>query len=158
MPSANFDPVRNCFLFQEMTDADLNLLAGYFSEKQVAEGMTVFLENMTGESLYLIREGVVRVSRMIAEGEEKTLVVLGPEDVFGEMALLDGGPRSASARVVEAASLLALRRTDFDRLCAQHPGLGLRLLRNIARAFSQRVRSNNEDYRTMLLWATEETS
>ncbi len=158
MPIANFDPVKGCFLFEGMTDAQISTLARFFSEKRLDEGMTVFIENMPGESLYLIQKGVVRISRMMAEGDEKTLVILGPEDVFGEMTILDGGPRSATARVIEKTSLLCLRKPDFDNLCEQDPGLGLRLMRNIVCLFSQRIRGNSEDYRTMLLWTFGEKS
>ena len=156
MAVANLEAVKNCYLFKEMTDAEISSLAGLFSEKRIGEGLTVFLEHMPGESLFLIREGIIRISRMISEGDEKTLVILGPEDVFGEMAILDGGPRSATARVIEEASLLSLNRSDFEILCDKNPRLGLRLLSNIVRVFSQRVRGNSEDYRTMLLWSLGE--
>jgi CRP-like cAMP-binding protein len=153
MAVANLEAVKNCYLFKEMTEAEISSLAGLFAEKRVGEGLTVFLEHMPGESLFLIRKGIIRISRMISEGDEKTLVILGPEDVFGEMAILDGGPRAATARVIEEASLLSLNRSDFEILCDQNPRLGLRLLSNIVRVFSQRVRGNSEDYRTMLLWS-----
>jgi CRP-like cAMP-binding protein len=156
MAVANFGAVKNCYLFKEMTDAEISSLAGLFAEKRIGEGLTVFLEHMPGESLFLIRKGIVRISRMISEGDEKTLVILGPEDVFGEMAILDGGPRSATARVIEEASLLSLNRSDFETFCDKNPRLGLRLLSNIVRVFSQRVRGNSEDYRTMLRWSLGE--
>lgn len=158
MPIEILDQVKCSFLFKGMTDAEISTLAGFFSRKQLSEGMTVFVENMPGESLYLIQKGVVRISRMMGEGNERTLVILGPEDVFGELAILDGGPRSATARVMEEASLLSLRKPDFEKLCGQKPGLGLRLMSNIVKLFSQRVRDNSEDYRAMLLWAMEEKS
>ena len=154
----NFDSLRDCFLFRDMDEAEIAALAGKFGEKCLAEGMTVFIEHMPGESLYLIQEGTIRISKMISEGDEKTLVILGPEDVFGEMAVLDGAPRSATARVIEQARLLSLRKADFETICQQNPSLGLRLMRNIVRVFSQRIRENNEDYRTMLLWSLGEDS
>ncbi len=153
MATISLDPFKGCFLFNEMTEAELGLLAGLFTEKSLQEGMTVFVEQMPGESLFLISEGTIRVSKMLAEGEEKTLVILGPDDVFGEMALLDGAPRSVTARVIESARLLCIRKTDFDGLCEKAPKLGLKLMRNIVRVFSRRIRENNEDYREMLLWS-----
>jgi CRP-like cAMP-binding protein len=108
---------------------------------------------MPGESLYLIRRGAVKISKMLAEGEEKTLVILGPEEIFGEMAILDGAPRSATARVAEEADLLSVRKAEFEALCEQNPALALKLMRNIVRIFSQRIRENNGEYREMLLWS-----
>jgi len=156
MAAANLDSLKSCFLFKEMSDAEVNMLAELFVEKRLSEGMTVFIEHMPGESLYLIQAGTIRISKMISEGDEKTLVILGPDDVFGEMAILDGAPRSATARVIEEARLLSLRKSDFEALCEKNPSLGLRLMRNIVRVFSQRIRENNEDYRVMLLWSLAE--
>lgn len=155
MSSLDLTAVKDCFLFAGMTAEDLRLLGGVFQERQLAEGMTVFSENMAGESLYIVHTGTIRVSKMISEADEKTLVILGPEEVFGEMALLDGAPRSATARVVESALLLCLAKADFDRFCEQHPELGLKFLKNLVRVFCRKVRGNENDYRAMLLWAAE---
>jgi CRP/FNR family transcriptional regulator, cyclic AMP receptor protein len=147
------DKMTTSPLFKGMDATELRNLSRLFREISMDEGSTVFIEQMPGESLYLIQEGTVKISRMIAEGEEKTLVVLGPEDVFGEMAILDGAPRSATARVAETARLLAVKKTDFEQLCASDPRLGMKLMRNIVRLFSQRVRENNDEYRQMLIWS-----
>lgn len=140
-------------LLQGLSEDDLKALAGIFSEKIMPEGTTVFVENMPGESLYVVQQGAVKISKMIAEGDEKTLVILGPEEVFGEMAIFDGAPRSATARVAEEARLLNIRKSDFDKLCEQNPTLAMKLTRNIMRVISRRIRDNNEEYREMLLWS-----
>ncbi|BCR05016.1 cyclic nucleotide-binding protein [Desulfuromonas versatilis] len=153
MKKVKLDDLKGSFLFKDMAEDEISTLAGIFSEKRMDEGMTVFIENMPGESLYLVQRGAIKISKMLAEGEEKTLVILGPEDVFGEMAILDGAPRSATARVAETAQLLSIKKDDFEKLCDSNPKLGLKLMRNIIRVFSQRIRENNEDYREMLLWS-----
>lgn len=146
-------PLKASPLFQGMSETEIETLAEIFKEKVMPEGMTVFVENMPGESLYLIRQGAVKISKMIAEGDEKTLVILGAEEIFGEMAILDGAPRSATARVAEEAHLLSIRKADYEALCEQDPRLALKLTRNIVRVFSRRIRENNEEYREMLLWS-----
>jgi len=145
--------LRQSALFVDMTDAEIASLAELFSEKSMPAGKTVFIENMQGESLYLVQEGTIRISKMLAEGDEQTLVVLGAEDTFGEMAVLDGAPRSATARVIEDAHLFSLRKSEFDELCDSYPALGLKLMRNIIRIFSKRIRESNEEYREMLIWS-----
>lgn len=147
------EKLTSCWLFKGMDKTELGRLAGLFRELSMEEGGTVFIEQMSGESLYLIQEGTVKISRMFAEGEEKTLVVLGPEDVFGELAVIDGAPRSSTARVAETAKLLALKKNDFDQLCEADPRLGMKLMRNIVRLFSRRVRECNDEYRQMLIWS-----
>ena len=145
--------LRESALFADMTDAEIASLAELFTEKTIPAGKTVFVENMPGESLYLVKEGTIRISKMLAEGDEQTLVVLGAEDTFGEMSVLDGAPRSATARVIEDAHLLSIRKSEFDELCESYPALGLKLMRNIIRIFSKRIRESNEEYREMLIWS-----
>lgn len=153
-PSA-FDNIRGSTLLQGMSDTDLERLAELCEERQMAEGTTVFIENMPGEALFLIRQGTIRVSKMFAEGDEKTLVVLGPEDIFGEMAVVDGLPRSATARVAEDAILISLKKKEYESLGASDPALALKLANNIMRVFSKRVREVNDDYRDMLIWSMQ---
>jgi len=149
----DLNSLKSSSLFQGMNDAEMISLAAVFHEKAMPEGATVFVEQMPGEMLYLIQQGTIKISKMLAEGEEKTLVLLGPEDVFGEMAVLDGAPRSATARVAENARLLCIKKTDFESLCDVNPSLGMKLMRNIIRVFSQRIRDNNDEFRDMLLWS-----
>lgn len=150
------DTLKDCSLFKGLSADDLEAVAPLFSEKELAEGTTVFVENMPGESLYLVRRGTIQISRMIGEGQERTLLILGPEEVFGEMAVIDGGERSATARVAEKASILSIRKADFEALCEKNPRTGLKLIRNILSLFSQRVRENDAEYREMLIWSMGE--
>ncbi len=148
-----FAGIRGCTLVKGLDDGDLALLSDAFHEKAMSEGTTVFIENMPGESLYLVKQGAVQISKMMAEGEEKTVIILGPEEVFGEMAIISGGHRTATARIAETARLLSMNKKDFESLCDRHPRLGIKLMRNIIGMFSERIRESEEDYREMLRWA-----
>jgi len=151
MNAVSFSSLTSSPLFKGMTEDELVFLESFFTVRRLQEGKTIFIENMPGESLYLIKQGTVKISRMLAEGDEQILIVLGPDDVFGEMAVLDGGKRSATARIAEGAVLFGLTRGDFDKLANQNPALGLKLALNIVRIFSGRVRNSQKDYRAMLL-------
>lgn len=142
-------------MLQGLSDQELGKLAGFCEMREMAEGTTVFIENMPGESLFLVKKGTIRVSRMFAEGDEQTLVVLGPEDIFGEMAVIDGLPRSATARIAENAELISLNRKSLEQLCRDDATLALKLVKNIVKVFSQRVREVNEEYRDMLIWSMQ---
>lgn len=150
-----FDAVRSSTLMQGLSDADLIRLASVCEERRMAEGTTVFIENMPGESLFLVRKGSIRISRMFAEGDEKLLAVLGPAEVFGEMAVVDGLPRAATARVADEASLISLKKQDFETLCESDPALAVKLTVNIMRVFSKRVRDASDEYRDMLGWTLQ---
>ena len=88
---------------------------------------------------------------------EVITVVLGPEDIFGEMAVIDGLPRSATARVAEDAELISLKKKDLEKLCIENAALALKLVSNIVKVFSKRVREANEEYRDMLIWAMQKS-
>jgi CRP-like cAMP-binding protein len=149
--NVNFSSLEDSSILAGFTAPELQILAPVFTCKEIEAGKTVFVENMAGESLYLIQRGVVRISKMLAEGDEETLVVLGPADVFGEMTIFDGGLRSATARIAEDASLFCLTRKNFDKFCVQEPGIGLKLALNIIRLFSSRIRASQETHRDLLL-------
>ncbi len=149
----DFGDIRGSVMLRNLSEQDFKKLAPFCEERQMGEGTTVFIENMPGESLFLIKKGIIRVSRMFAEGDERTLVVLGPEDIFGEMAIIDGLPRSATARVAEDATLISLKKKDFDALCQKESELALTIVMNIVRVFSKRIREANDEYRDMLSWS-----
>ena len=156
MRSQDVQEVRDSYLFQGLDEAEFARLAEYFELKKVAEGKTVFVENMPGESLYLVRSGAIQLSKLLAEGDEKTVVVLSPPEVFGELALLEDSQRSATAKVAEEATLLMLKKSAFQALCERDPGLGFKVLRNIMQVFAERIRQSNEEYREMLKWALKQ--
>ena len=149
--------IHGSIMLQGFSEKDLSGLAGFCEMRIMGEGTTVFIENMPGESLFLVKKGTIRISKMFAEGDEKTLVVLGPEDIFGEMAVIDGLPRSATARVAEDAELISLKKKDLERLCREDAVLALKLVSNIVKVFSKRVREANEEYRDMLIWSMQKS-
>ncbi len=153
----DFSTIKNSVMLQGFTDEDLGNLAAVCDKREMAEGTTVFIENMPGESLFLVKKGTIRISKMFAEGDEKTLIVLGPEDIFGEMAVIDGLPRSATARVAEDAELISLKKKDLEKLRNEDAHLALKLVSNIVRVFSKRVREANEEYRDMLIWSMQKS-
>jgi len=140
-------------LFKGMAAKEIEFLSSVFAVNLVAEGKTIFVENMSGESLYLVGDGTVQISQMLAEVDEQSLVILSSGDVFGEMAVIDGGQRAASARVLKKTKLYSLSRKDFNSLVREKPRLGVQLTLNIARIFSQRIRQAKGDYRKMLTYS-----
>ncbi|PLY01524.1 MAG: hypothetical protein C0622_07100, partial [Desulfuromonas sp.] len=118
-------------LFKGMDAQEIEILSGYFTAHQVPEGKTVFVENMAGESLYLIAEGGVAISQMLGERNEQGMVVLGPGEAFGELAVFDTGGRQVSARVTKETLLYGLKRRDFLTLTNDNPRLGIKLTLNL---------------------------
>ena len=84
----NLELLQKTVLFKGSSREEIDLAAGLFQERQIRPNTTIFAEKMPSESLYVIKSGSVRISIMAGEGEEKSLLLLGPGEFFGELALL----------------------------------------------------------------------
>jgi CRP-like cAMP-binding protein len=94
-------------------------------------GAVLFRAGDDGNQMYVIQSGKVRISVAAAE-VDKTLAVLGPGEFFGEMAVLNERPRTATATVVESSQLLVIDKAKFEELVRQHADLALRMIRRLA--------------------------
>ena len=131
-------------LFKGLTQDALALIAQVATEESHALGTKIFEHGDTGDKLYLILEGKVRISRDVPGMGEEALAVLGPGQVFGEMSLIDDSPRSADARVHERCRLLAIPKDGFEDLLFLHKDLAYEVLWNIVRMLTHRLRETNE--------------
>ena len=147
-----FKSVEECPLLKDLSGKEKNHLAASFSVKKVSQGKVIFLENMPGESLYIILRGAVKVSRMLTDGKEKTMTILTPPEMFGELAILGETPRAATISVVEDAEFLCFGKGDFDLLCKHHPQIALKILRNILGLLARKSLESCLDNRLFLRW------
>ena len=143
---AKKDVLKASKFFNGLTDSELATIDPMIQEKTLPPGTTLFLEGMIGESMYIIESGNIKISKMIEEGHEQVLLNLGPGEHFGEMAILEKGPRAASAVSTIESKILTLRRKDFIELGQKKPDLCLKLLWNLVADFSKRVREIGERY------------
>ena len=100
-------------LFEHLAPEEVRLARSYFLPLTYPKGKVIFHQGDLGQALYLVEAGQVRLYRTHLGGQEKTLGFVGPGGVFGEMSLLDGGERSASAVAEEESRLLALHREGY---------------------------------------------
>jgi CRP-like cAMP-binding protein len=91
-------------------------------------GEIIFAEYEPGDSFYLIQAGKVKISKIVGD-IEKTLDILQPPEIFGEMAILEGAPRSATAQAIDTVKLLEFNRANFEILMMGNPQIALRLLK-----------------------------
>jgi CRP-like cAMP-binding protein len=114
--------------FQAMRPEELDAILGFASERRCARGSTIFLKGDPGSSMMAVLSGRVRVGNISQEGKELTLNVIGPGEIFGEIALLDGKPRSADVVAIEDTVLLVVERRHFLPFLLSHASLVERLL------------------------------
>jgi signal transduction histidine kinase len=110
--------------------------------RQFRAGETIFAAGDVGDGLYVIESGRVLIAALVDHGESRPLAVIGPGDFFGEMAVLDDAPRSATATAETDTKAFYLSRDELLRLLKSHPELGLTLIRE----FSARMRAVNKKY------------
>lgn len=145
------DVLHKILLFRGCTRDELDLLAGLFQERQVKPGMTIFTEKMPAEALYIIKSGQVRITTMAGEGEEVGLLLLGQNDFFGEIALIQESSRAVTARAETAAEILILTRKDFQALIDLDPRVAAKVTLSIARLMAMRVKAYGNRLRDLLL-------
>jgi CRP/FNR family cyclic AMP-dependent transcriptional regulator len=130
------DPLVSVEMFTALDRATRDRLAESAVERRYRRGQVLFLEGDPGESLFVLRHGSVSVFRTAPNGERAMLAVVKAPDVLGEVALLDGAPRSASAEAMEDTVVLTLSRQAFLALFRNQPSM----LDAVLRSFGALVR------------------
>lgn len=129
-------------LFASLSDSQRTALSDLFMPSVYQAGESLFLQGEAGDHLVLLTAGQVRVEREVLSGRSVTLALRGPGDVLGEMALIDGHPRSASAYAIEGCQALVLGRDRFYKFLKRHPELYPPLLVNLC----QRLRESDRKF------------
>lgn len=116
-------------LFRGLSPEALERVASLASQRTFRSGEIVFSQGDPGDALYAVVTGRIRISAGAADGREIFLNIMEPGDTFGEIALLDGGARTASATATAPTELVSIRRDHFVVLLEREPGVALELLR-----------------------------
>jgi CRP/FNR family transcriptional regulator, cyclic AMP receptor protein len=120
-------------MFEQLGSEDLEELSGSLQQRRYAKGEVIFHQGDVGTALFIVRRGEVAIRLSSAEGKEVILALLGRGDAFGELALLDGEPRSTDAVAREESSLLSLHQEDFRRFLSERPRVAMGLLAVLSR-------------------------
>jgi len=134
-------------LFAGLAATELDAVARAAEAKEFARDAIIFAMFEPADGLYVIAQGRVKVCVSSSGGKELILATLGPGQVFGEMALLDDEPRSASVVARLPTTAYRIRRADFDRLIEIHPAIARTLLREL----SMRLRRANAQMESLVM-------
>lgn len=133
--------LRQTYLFNGLEEDILNRLIERSHVVRVKRGERLFEQNDEGDTLYGVFEGAIKISVSGPAGKEYTITIMEPGDILGEIALLDGLPRTADATAVQDSVLLALHRTHFLPILDNEP----RLARHLVDMLCERLRLANEN-------------
>ena len=127
-------------LFADMSPDELDRIVQVAIPRAFPKGVRVFHEGDDSDACYVVRSGDLRVTREHSDGRAIALATLSSGDFFGELAMLDGGARSASVETLSDAELLALPAMDMRRVISQHGDIAAKLIV----ALTRRLRETNE--------------
>ncbi len=128
------ESLRRLPIFAACSTRDLEAVARLSTTLDVPSGKVLGSEGVPGHEFVVIRAGTVEVTR----GGEK-LAELGPGDYFGEISLLDGGPRTATVTATTPVTIEVVERRDFDSLIERVPGLAQRIMLGLARRLREKT-------------------
>jgi CRP/FNR family cyclic AMP-dependent transcriptional regulator len=128
-------------LFERLNEAELEKLESLTTRKTFAAATAVFFQDDPSDSLYVVLSGSAKVFRTSEDGRDRILMIARPGDAFGELAMIEGLPRSATVQTLEPTQMLCLTRKDFEKFAHESPDVLWKLLQSLC----ERVRRINED-------------
>lgn len=134
MPILNI--LKKVPIFKNLKDLDFKKILNILKEKSFKKGDHIFYEYDDGDEFYVVGSGRIKIYKMSMGGQIKALAYLQKGDFFGEMALLENRPRSASAIVSQDSELFVIKQTDFKKFLISNP----EMLFTILETLSQRLR------------------
>lgn len=147
----HLDLIAGAALFEPLDEDDRNALLAEMRPVSFDSGQVIFSRGDKGRDIYLVTHGRVRLSVLTAEGRELSFAHAEPGAVFGEIAMLDEGPRSADATAVAKTEALSLGRAAFMRLAETRP----HLVEAVVRFLCQRVRDADQQLEAIALCPIE---
>jgi CRP/FNR family cyclic AMP-dependent transcriptional regulator len=142
------DFLRKVPLFSELAEAELRQLAGVVREQHYRKNVTICHINDPGNALFILKNGLVKITIEDSNGREVILRILYPPDHFGEMALIESLPRSATVTTQDPTDALVIYRDHFLLLIEKSP----KILLNVAATLSRRLRRMNELIRSLAFY------
>jgi CRP/FNR family transcriptional regulator/CRP/FNR family cyclic AMP-dependent transcriptional regulator len=119
--------------FTQLPKEEIMELAAHLVMRRFNQGQVIFHHGDPGGLLYIISQGKVKISHSTQDGQEALLAILGTGDFFGELALLDDSPRSATAEALETTDTLTLHREDFRHYLSSNPDFAMHVLQTMAK-------------------------
>ncbi len=128
-------------IFEKLSSSDLEVLRNLWKPRNVTKGEVLFRKGDSGSSMYMIEEGSIEISVPLQnQKKEMRVSVLHEGEFFGELSLIDGLPRTATARALEPCRLLEMKREDFIRFLAERPAIAISMMGEIGK----RLRETDE--------------
>lgn len=141
--------IINCLsgipIFADLNSVELNTLGDHVHVSRFEPGDIVFSEGDPGDEVCFVVDGILDVLKMHDGRQEKKIAIKAPGGSIGEMAVIGDFSRTATVKACTSATLLTLSRRRFDQICDDHPAIGVKILRAIARILSRHLKDTSQE-------------
>jgi CRP/FNR family transcriptional regulator, cyclic AMP receptor protein len=149
--------LRSVRLFRNIEPPELRILADSLRERPLKRGQILMREGDSGEEMFLVRSGSLVISKAVTGRVEQVLARVGPGDFFGEMALFDRSPRSATIQADADTTLLVLDRAALTKLTEVSPRAAAAFFESLVLIFIERLRASGDLVAEVTRWGLEAT-
>jgi CRP/FNR family transcriptional regulator, cyclic AMP receptor protein len=149
--------LREVRLFKDVAVPELSVLGESLRERSLKRGQVLIREGDVGEEMFLVRRGSMVISKQVTGRVEQVLARIGPGDFFGEMALFDHSPRSATVQSESDVTLLVLDRAGMRRITEESPRAAAAFFHALVQVFIERLRASGDLVAEVTRWGLEAT-
>lgn len=139
------EALRETSLFKELSARELSILQEFLHFRTYHKDEVVFTEGEPGVGMYIVINGRIRITKNLEHGKNIDLTTLAGRGFFGEVSVIEGGPRTATAIAIEKAELLGFFKADMEHLIERKPLIAAKILFQIARILGERLRAMDEE-------------
>lgn len=144
--------LRAVGILETLDDSELDVFKAFLDERELKPGESVFRQGDSGSDLYIVRDGLVRVLVQSPDGTDVEVAELGPGDFFGEMALYEDAPRSASCVMEGGGSVYYLSRDEMFSLMRNQPETAIKVMYRMANITAGRLQNTSSFLSDMVRW------
>jgi CRP/FNR family cyclic AMP-dependent transcriptional regulator len=146
---ATIDLLKSLPVFDKLSIRELVQVERVLHERKYSPGETVFNEGEPGAGMYIVKKGEVTITHKTKDNVDFQLALIAERSFFGELALLEEMPRSATARAVVESVLYGFSKPDLENLLERNHNIGIKILLNLSRLLSRRLLKANENLESM---------
>jgi diguanylate cyclase (GGDEF)-like protein len=144
--------LKKTMIFSGLGDPELDILISRMTRVQFEQGEIVFREGDEGDELYVILDGMINTSMLFADGTEFFIADIEKGSFFGEMAIIENAPRSATCKAAQDCDLLSLSRQDFYDIIRLYPATALKILHRMLNIMAERFKAAGAALSEMVRW------
>jgi diguanylate cyclase (GGDEF)-like protein len=144
--------LKGCSPFNQLSEAEISVVAEFLKPVQVKENESIFKEGDEGQEMFIFLSGAMSAYGTQSDGAQRKLFDLYPGGFFGEMSIIAHEPRSATITATKDSAVAMLRETDFYRIISGHPIIGFKILRTISATQNQWLDQSSKSYSDLIRW------